>query len=256
MITREIHTHTVYHRVLPIVDIEILPSRHFLADENDPSTLHELPPTALPALRQQIHSAMTQAASSILPAPLPENETSHPRKFTARDFPGSEGDATEYTDSEGVLRTEKWWVHPPTLDDTAQLAGKTEAFHFDHPDGQDDGFRAGSSPSSDEIVAVAGGIAPNAAAVPAPSPAAPKPVLKRYVSGSTETAAAAAAVAAARIHDPSRDEKPVTGSKGASSPSQASSVSSRSTPQSGTTKTTTTAGKLKALPLRILEKFS
>ena len=32
-ITRDIHNHDVYHRILPIVDVEVLPPRHFLPVE-------------------------------------------------------------------------------------------------------------------------------------------------------------------------------------------------------------------------------
>jgi hypothetical protein len=180
--TREIHNHDVYHRVLPVIDVEVLPSRHFIRDENESNLLHEIPGSALPALREKVHLAMTEAASQILPAPLPANEISHPRRFTALDFPGTEGDHVEYTRPDGVQHSERWWVHPPTLDDTAHEAGKTQPFHFDHPDGLPDGFRAAHSVAQDGAVTTA---------VPS------KPALKRYVSGTTEPAAAAAAVTAA-----------------------------------------------------------
>jgi hypothetical protein len=170
------------------LDIEILPARHFIRDESDPAILHEIAASALPpGSSEKAHLAIAQAVSQILPAPLPAHQVSHPRRFTARDFQGTEGDYREYTTPDGVLHTERWWVHPPTLDDTAQAAGKTQPFHFDAPDGLPDGFREGTTAQD--------GVITTAPAIPEKSP-------RRYQNGPTANIAAAAAAAAVRIHAP------------------------------------------------------
>jgi hypothetical protein len=257
VITREIHTHDVYHRVLPIIDVEVLPSRHFLRDENDPSRLHEIDASALPALREKVHIAMTDAVTQhILP---PKTDLSHhPRRFTARDFPGTEGDYVEYTDDAGVLHTERWWVHPPTLDETAHEAGKTQAFHFDHPDGQPDGFRDENDHEVEDFptpLVEADGTP----ITPSPAVPTPKPVLKRYVSGSTEKTAAAAAAAALKIHAPTAEDppgSPVAKLSTVTKTSSHSPSSSRSRSlRAASLKASSTKAKLKALPGRILEKM-
>jgi len=47
------------------------------------------------------------------------------RGFTARQFPGREGDAMEHVTPEGYLKTEQTWVHPPELEDGARLTGQS-----------------------------------------------------------------------------------------------------------------------------------
>lgn len=48
-----------------------------------------------------------------------------PRQFTARQFPGTEGDAIQYTTPDGVEHTETTWVHPPELETGGQDTGQT-----------------------------------------------------------------------------------------------------------------------------------
>lgn len=48
-----------------------------------------------------------------------------PIRFTARTFPGTEGDYREYVNENGVPTTETTWVHPPTISYEAQRRGIT-----------------------------------------------------------------------------------------------------------------------------------
>lgn len=47
VITREIHTHDVYHRVLPVIETEILPTKHYIKSP-DGKSLIEIPESEVP----------------------------------------------------------------------------------------------------------------------------------------------------------------------------------------------------------------
>lgn len=47
-ITRDIHTHDVYHHIQPVIDTEILPPKHYIPDPDDPSKLKEVSLSAIP----------------------------------------------------------------------------------------------------------------------------------------------------------------------------------------------------------------
>lgn len=138
VITREIHNHHIYHRVLPILDFEVLPPRHFIPAEG--GELIEIPESQIPggANGRDIQQALATALSNLMPrrgAPLT------PRQFTARTFSGTEGDYKEYIGSDGIPRTEQWWVHPPTLERDSAWTGRTVPFHLHSESSEMDGFR-------------------------------------------------------------------------------------------------------------------
>ncbi|CZT24320.1 uncharacterized protein RCC_10043 [Ramularia collo-cygni] len=146
VITREIHNHDIYHRVLPILDYEVLPPRHFIPGEvgEDGGTagLIEISADQIPISTRglDIQAAIANAMSNMMP------RVQHPvpaRQFTARKFEGTEGDYKESITSEGFKRTETWWVHPPTLETDPERTGPTLPFHL-HSETRDlDGFRDG-----------------------------------------------------------------------------------------------------------------
>ena len=53
--------------------------------------------------------------------PAPRGTT----QFTARQFPGREGDAVKYVSADGYEKTEQTWVHPPQLEEGARLTGQS-----------------------------------------------------------------------------------------------------------------------------------
>ncbi|KAJ9667532.1 hypothetical protein H2201_002401 [Coniosporium apollinis] len=129
-ITREIHNYDIYHRILPIIDVEVLPTRHFLpveggglveVDERD------LPGRVLEGARRARNWVIAETVSKI---PSDEPVRTVPRQFTARKFEGTEGDFKRYITPEGYERTETTWVHPPTTNDLARLTGQTYPMHF------------------------------------------------------------------------------------------------------------------------------
>nr|OQO13841.1 hypothetical protein B0A51_17479 [Rachicladosporium sp. CCFEE 5018] len=171
-ITREIHQDHIFHRVLPIVDIEVKPSRHFIPVEGGYAEIaaEELPGRTGDKAQWMI----AELASKHLPASQP---TSGRRQFTARKFDGGEGDLKEYTAPEGHPVTEQHWVHPPREEDGGRLTGQTYPFYFDEDDPKLNGLRAtlpeGKVVGTSELLArqmraTIGGIGNTEAAPPVP----------------------------------------------------------------------------------------
>lgn len=118
VITREIHTHDVFHRILPVIDVEVLPPRHFLPVEG--GGLVEIGADEVPGRGNNWVIAET---ASKIPSdqPAPKGVS----RFTARQYPGTEGDAVQYMDRKGVEHTETTWVHPPALETGGRDTGQT-----------------------------------------------------------------------------------------------------------------------------------
>lgn len=134
VITREVHDHDVYHRVLPIKDIEVKPARHFVPVSEGYLELDE---EDIPSrTREKTNWAIAEFVSKS----MPDNQgTGSARQFTARTFEGTDGDDKEYVGPEGYPVKEKWWVHPPTLE---QNTAGTHPFHLGCEDPKDDGLHA------------------------------------------------------------------------------------------------------------------
>ncbi len=123
--TRDIHQDHIYHRVLPIHDVEVLPPVHYVADGQSVRQVSEdqIPGRAHNGVQQQIANVFKQA--------IPR-DSSGPgmRKFSAREFPGNEGDYREMVTSDGTKLSERYWVHPPKLEEVGMMSGQTKPFHF------------------------------------------------------------------------------------------------------------------------------
>ncbi|KAK4938013.1 hypothetical protein LTR66_015137, partial [Elasticomyces elasticus] len=136
-ITREIHTHDVYHRILPIIDIEVLPARHFVPT-NDGYV--EISADEVPGrTRDKVDWVIAEMVSKRLPS---SSQPIGPRRFTARTWLGNEGDDKAYIAPEGHPVTETTWVHPPQMEDLGRASGQTLPFYLDSPDPRDDGLHA------------------------------------------------------------------------------------------------------------------
>ncbi|KAK3073147.1 hypothetical protein LTR53_005529 [Teratosphaeriaceae sp. CCFEE 6253] len=137
-ITREIHTHHYFHRVLPIIDIEVLPARHFAPIEGGYAEISaDEVPGRTGANAQWL---IAELASKGLPK---STGPIVPERFTARTFAGKQGDYKESVAPEGHPRTETTWVYPPTFYEPGAVAsGQTYPFFLGSPDSRDDGLRA------------------------------------------------------------------------------------------------------------------
>lgn len=118
VITREIHTHDVYHRILPVIDVEVLPPRHFLPVEG--GGLVEISGSEVPGRGQ--NWVIAETASKI---PSDQHAPMVNNRFSAREFVGNEGDSKRYITPEGCERTEETWVHPPELESGGRDTGQT-----------------------------------------------------------------------------------------------------------------------------------
>lgn len=134
-ITREIHKHDVYHRTLPIIDVQVLPAKHFVPNPSGDG-LVEVSADQLPDRMVDTHTprhwtivetvSKTEDAGDKGPKP-------GPRRFTARKFEGTDGDYREYVGEDGIPRTETTWVHPPTIDEDLKKRGLTQPLYMDEP---------------------------------------------------------------------------------------------------------------------------
>jgi hypothetical protein len=138
VITRETHDYHIYHRILPIIDIEVLPARHFVPIQEG---YVEIAEEELPGrTRDKVNWAIAEMVSKRTPAE--SREAAIARTFSARKFVASEGDEKEYIGPEGHPVNEKWWVYPPTVADDSYRAGQSYPFHFGSADARDDGLKA------------------------------------------------------------------------------------------------------------------
>lgn len=101
-----------------MIDVEVLPARHFLPVEG--GGLVEISPSEVPGRAQNWVIAET---ASRIPSnePAPKAAT----RFSAREFLGEEGDSKRYTTAEGFVKTEETWVHPPGLETGGRDTGQT-----------------------------------------------------------------------------------------------------------------------------------
>ncbi|SMY27509.1 unnamed protein product [Zymoseptoria tritici ST99CH_1A5] len=134
-ITREIHNHDIYHRVLPVLEFEVLPARHYVQvpGADGKLGLRELGVEEIPggrAVAEGLNRAIADAVRAFDPRAVVSHPTASspdksratpsapiiPAVFTARRFEGTDGDMRQWTDEMGVKRSEQTWVHPPTLE--------------------------------------------------------------------------------------------------------------------------------------------
>ncbi|KAK5171756.1 uncharacterized protein LTR77_003392 [Saxophila tyrrhenica] len=102
--TRDIHEHHVHHRILPIMDIEVKPARHFIKDDEGRCT--EISESQIPG-RASKHTQ--RVVEEVWKDTLPKTKSQPgPRLFSARDFSGSQGDAWAAETPEGAKLTEQW----------------------------------------------------------------------------------------------------------------------------------------------------
>ena len=118
LIRREIHTHDVYHRMQPVIDVEVLPARHFLPVEG--GGLVEISADEVPG--RENNWVLAETVSKI---PSDQAAPRGTTNFTARKFPDREGDEIKYPTPEGYEKTEQTWVHPPELETGARDTGQS-----------------------------------------------------------------------------------------------------------------------------------
>ncbi|KAK3081462.1 hypothetical protein LTS18_006511 [Coniosporium uncinatum] len=141
-ITREIHNHHVYHRILPIIDVQVLPARHFVFN-TDQTGLVEVDESQVPGRTMQDvertnHNIKNWVIAELASKGLAQEEMDvhGPRQFSACKFEGTSGDYKEYISEDGIPRTETTWVHPPTMETGAMETRQSVPMHFGLPPSQ------------------------------------------------------------------------------------------------------------------------
>ncbi|CZR64723.1 uncharacterized protein PAC_14622 [Phialocephala subalpina] len=165
-ITREIHTHDVYHRILPVIETEILPTKHFVPS-GDGKGLTEIPESELYKYTQHTVTGKPNGNWQIVKDARPRKQSlsqsiySHTNideddgaegpviglargEPTTRSRPGSRASTAtgsrsknilepilsskkEYMTKEGHPKTEYVWRHPPVFED---IHGRTQPVYI------------------------------------------------------------------------------------------------------------------------------
>ncbi|EDN98898.1 predicted protein [Sclerotinia sclerotiorum 1980 UF-70] len=153
-ITREIHQHHYYHRVLPVIDTEILPAKHYVyGDDGDTlikipeSMVHHYTVTGSYSPSWSIVQHPPAPAEDAFDSPLFGVEPELPNtNYTIHFQPNSKGQIQwshvpdepvkvmerEYITAEGFPRKETWWRHPPVRATGAYKAGLTTPMYWNH----------------------------------------------------------------------------------------------------------------------------
>ncbi|GAB7338717.1 hypothetical protein MBLNU457_5435t1 [Dothideomycetes sp. NU457] len=139
VITRQIHNHEVYHRILPIIDIQVLPARHFVLHPTTGEKI-EISEDQVPGrTRDHVNWVIAETVTKMTP---PDGRlNAHMSRFTARQFGPEEGETRHWIEKDGTRKSERTWVHPPELDHGAHLSGQSVPFHFGHPNEEMNGIR-------------------------------------------------------------------------------------------------------------------
>ena len=111
-IEREIHTYDVIHRVLPVIDVEVLPPRHFVPVAG--GGLKEVSADELPG--RQGHWGIVETVTR--PSSARPGRPSSPLEPEVINLPPS-------TSTDGLPVTETIVRHPPTLEVGARETGQT-----------------------------------------------------------------------------------------------------------------------------------
>lgn len=145
-ITRDIHTHDVLHRVLPIRHVETLPSRHFVttADGDGLVEVEEKdvpgrvvsqgtsPDENLPKTPSEDYANPPERSMSKEPSKDPLGRRKRNPFSSAREFvfwdDNWDDDTKDMTD--GVERTSETIIHPPELETAGRDTGQTAPMHF------------------------------------------------------------------------------------------------------------------------------
>ncbi|MCJ1312947.1 hypothetical protein MMC25_006623 [Agyrium rufum] len=159
VITRDIHTHDIFHRVLPIIDVEVLPTRHFLpvsggglveVDEKDlpgragfgregvgrnwviaetasrgVTTGHDEAGMGGGGGHEKDEAITGTGNGSSQRGAAGVRGLQKRREFTAREFPGQEGDYRSGTFDDGEEWSYTTWVHPPEMEEGGKISGQT-----------------------------------------------------------------------------------------------------------------------------------
>ncbi|TAQ86815.1 hypothetical protein B7494_g4881 [Chlorociboria aeruginascens] len=151
-ITREIHNHDVYHRVLPVIQTEILPTKHYVLAK-DGKSLIEIPESMIPGrsangsphrnweIIETPHGAehgsiLHRTSTEVFDGPVdrarleatpelkPESPTSSTTTGVSLPNEPMLASKLESLTKDGISRTEYTWRHPPVYEVNGQATKK------------------------------------------------------------------------------------------------------------------------------------
>lgn len=129
-ITKEIHTHQVLHRIQPIVDVQVLPAKHFIPSP-DGKSLIPITEDQIPGrIANKQNWVIAETVSKQARGQSKDVTATGPRQFTARTFGKEDNDVPEYVDQDGVRRSKTTWIHSPTVEDGGRRTGQTVPLHL------------------------------------------------------------------------------------------------------------------------------
>ena len=110
---RDLHTHEVHHRTLPVKDVLVLPTKHY-APLGPNGALVEIDESEVADVTADHRNWHLKTAEQ----PTDERSTVHPdhERHISKNLQNGEGQHKSYVTQEGVPRTETTWIHPPTVD--------------------------------------------------------------------------------------------------------------------------------------------
>lgn len=150
-ITREFHTHDVFHRILPVIDVEVLPAKHYIPDPKRPGSLCEIPESMVPARntnwRISVNSQIS-AASSVI---APHHHRAHEKLLPVLSSKKS------YITKDGIPKTEYVWRHPAILEPAAYEPGETMPVRMNCISDEDFALRAAAEDHSLYTSSIDGG---------------------------------------------------------------------------------------------------
>ncbi|KAF2797600.1 hypothetical protein K505DRAFT_358299 [Melanomma pulvis-pyrius CBS 109.77] len=119
-IHREIHNYEVYHRIQPVYETEVLPTRHFVPDPKSNSMI-EVSEDQLPDCTG-VNQRWFIGENKINTRASPYSHTRLTKPKIADEKP--------YMTPEGFERRETTIMHSPTLEDLSQYGGPVRTVHF------------------------------------------------------------------------------------------------------------------------------
>ena len=123
-VVRDIHTHAVHHRILPIVDVQVLPTKHYIQGED--GRLTEINEDQIPTDKQNWVIAETVSRDVT-------TENAPAITIPTRTFADKDEDIN-YVGKDGIPRTETTWRHAPRVQHS--VPGQTSAMHHVSNHGQ------------------------------------------------------------------------------------------------------------------------
>ncbi|RDW80946.1 hypothetical protein BP5796_05644 [Coleophoma crateriformis] len=137
-ITREIHTHDVIHRVLPVIETEILPTKHYI--QTSDGKLVEIAADQIPGRTStpSFQIVPTKRHSTYGDSSLAGGSVVHiGHHLSAHSGPVLSSKRRSMT-RDGVPKTESVWRHAPEMETGGRASGQTMPMYLDHTIDSDD----------------------------------------------------------------------------------------------------------------------